>query len=117
MSPPHRAIIAITSATAPLHDGNPTGLFVSEALHPFQVFKEAGFEVDLVSEKSTYVADWLSLQPDFLHGDDKKQWEDEGGEFRQKLDNMPDVKGIDGKKVLACSSRQRVIAAADTSST
>jgi D-lactate dehydratase len=99
MSPPRRAIIAITSATAPLHDGNPTGLFISEALHPFQVFTKAGFEVDLVSEKGTYVPDWLSLQPSFLAGDDKKEWEDESGEFRKKLDNMPDVTSIDGKQV------------------
>jgi len=95
---PRRAVIAITSATAPLHDGNPTGLFISEALHPYKVFKEAGFEVDLVSEKGTYVADWLSLQPSFLSGEDKKQWEDEHGEFRQKLDNMPKVGSIDGQK-------------------
>lgn len=96
---PRRAVIAVTSATAPLHEGKPTGLFVSEALHPFQVFKAAGFEVDLVSEKGTYVPDWLSLQPNFLDGDDKKQWEDKSGEFRQKLDNMPNVGSIDGKKV------------------
>jgi len=95
---PRRAVIAITSATAPLHDGNPTGLFISEALHPFRIFKQAGFEVDLVSEKGTYVADWLSLQPSFLSGGDKTQWEDKSGEFRQKLDNMPNVDSIDGKK-------------------
>jgi len=98
MSPPRRAIIAITSATAPLHDGKPTGLFIGEALHPFQVFRAAGYEVDLVSETGTYVADWLSLQPSFLAGEDKKQWEDLDGEFRQKLDHMPDVGSIDGKK-------------------
>lgn len=101
MSLPRRAVIAITSATAPLHnDGaDPTGLFISEALHAFQEFKKAGFEVDLVSEKGTYVADWLSLQPDFLDGEDKKQYNDLGGEFRQKLDSMPDVASIDGNKV------------------
>ena len=99
MSPPRRAVIAITSATAPLHDGNPTGFFISEGLHPFQVFKEAGFEVDVVSEKGTYVEDWLSQQPSFLNGEDKKQWEDKSGEFRQKVDNMPPVGSIDGKKV------------------
>ncbi|KAF7503394.1 hypothetical protein GJ744_003916 [Endocarpon pusillum] len=98
MSPPRRAVIAITSATAPLHDGHPTGMFISEALHPFQVFKEAGLEVDLVSEKGTYVADWLSQQESFLNGEDKKQWEDTNGEFRKKLDNMPEVDSIDGKK-------------------
>ncbi|KIW18209.1 hypothetical protein PV08_02497 [Exophiala spinifera] len=94
---PHRAVIAITSATAPLHHGEPTGFFISEALHPYNVFKAAGFEVDLVSEKGTYVADWLSLQESFLDGEDKKQWEDLDGEFRKKVDNMPDVKSVDGK--------------------
>lgn len=96
---PRRAVIAVTSATAPLHHGNPTGLFISEALHPYNVFRAAGFEVDLVSEKGTYVADWLSLQESFLNGDDKQQYEDVNGEFRQKLDNMPNVNGVDGKNV------------------
>jgi putative intracellular protease/amidase len=99
MSLPRRAVIAITSATAPLHEGNPTGLFITEALHPYNVFKAAGFEVDLVSEKGTYVADWLSLQPDFLNGGDKTQYEDKSGEFRRKLDSMPDVGSIEGKDV------------------
>jgi len=94
---PKRAVIAVTSATAPLHDGNPTGLFIGEALHPFNVFKKAGFEVDLVSEKGTYVPDWLSLQEAFLSGKDKEQWEDLKSEFRQKLDNMPPVETVNGK--------------------
>jgi putative intracellular protease/amidase len=46
MALPRRAITTVTPATAPLHEGNPTGMFVSEALHPFQVFRKAGFEVD-----------------------------------------------------------------------
>ncbi|ETI27143.1 hypothetical protein G647_09825 [Cladophialophora carrionii CBS 160.54] len=95
---PHRAIIAVTSATAPLHDGKPTGMFISEALHPYQVFKAHGFEVDLVSEKGTYVPDWLSLQESFLSGEDRKEWEDTSSEFRKKLDNMPNVHDVDGKK-------------------
>jgi putative intracellular protease/amidase len=99
MTLPRRAVISITSATATLHGGNPTGLFISEALHPFQVFTAAGFEVDIVSEKGTYVADWLSLQPDFLGGEDKAQWEDVNSEFRKKLDNMPPVGSISGTKV------------------
>jgi putative intracellular protease/amidase len=97
MSPPRRAIISITSATAPLHDGHPTGLFITEALHPYQVFAAAGFSVDLVSEKGTYTADWLSLQPDFLNGEDKATYEDLDSEFRKKLDNMAPVSSFDGK--------------------
>lgn len=49
--PPRRAMIAVTSAHAPLYPNDKeTGLFVTEALHPFNVFRKAGFEVDLVSE-------------------------------------------------------------------
>ncbi|KIW30787.1 uncharacterized protein PV07_02489 [Cladophialophora immunda] len=95
---PRRAIIAVTSATAPLHHGQPTGLFISEALHPFLVFQRHGFEVDIVSEKGTYVPDWLSLQESFLSGEVKKEWEDVNSEFRQKLDHMPSVGTVDGKK-------------------
>ena len=61
MSPPRRAIIAVTSAHASLFDGkHTTGLFIGEALHPFNVFKKAGFEVDFVSVTGKYTPDWLS---------------------------------------------------------
>ena len=32
---PRRAVIAITSATAPLHNGYSTGLFIFKALYPY----------------------------------------------------------------------------------
>ncbi|KAJ3547470.1 hypothetical protein NM208_g1495 [Fusarium decemcellulare] len=71
MSPPRRALISITSAKATLFQGTETtGLFITEALHPYNVLTAAGFEVDLASETGTYTADWLSQQPDFLKGDD-----------------------------------------------
>ena len=50
------------------------------------MFKQNGFEVDLVSETGTYQADWLSQQPDWLKDEDKKTWEDSKSDFRQKLD-------------------------------
>jgi hypothetical protein len=62
------------------------GMFVTEALHPFNVFRDAGFEVDLVSETGTYQADWLSQQKDWLSGDDRRVWEDPRSDFRKKLD-------------------------------
>ncbi|KAI1171933.1 class I glutamine amidotransferase-like protein [Nemania sp. FL0916] len=90
MSPPRRALIAVTSAQATLFEGKETtGLFIGEALHPFQVLRAAGFEVDLASETGSYTPDWLSQQPDFLNGADLATWEDQNSEFRQKLDNMP----------------------------
>ena len=63
-------------------------MFISEALHPYRVFRAAGLEVDLTSETGHYTPDWLSLQSDYLHGDDLAMWQDSNSEFRKKLDNM-----------------------------
>ncbi|KAH6951512.1 class I glutamine amidotransferase-like protein [Fusarium avenaceum] len=99
MSPPRRALISITSATATLFNGKETtGLFISEALHPYNVLVAAGFEVDLASETGTYTPDWLSQQPDFLKGDDLAIWNDTNSDFRKKLDNMPKASEVDGSK-------------------
>jgi hypothetical protein len=99
MSPPRRALISITSASATLFDGKETtGLFISEALHPYKVLTAAGFEVDLASETGTYTPDWLSQQPDFLNGEDLAIWNDTNSEFRKRLDNMPKASELDPSK-------------------
>ncbi|KAJ5562357.1 ThiJ/PfpI [Penicillium sp. DV-2018c] len=94
MSPARKALIAITSAKATLHNET-TGLFITEALHPYNVLVAAGFEVDLASETGTYTADRLSQKPDFLNGDDLKTWNDGNSDFRKKLDNMPKAADLD----------------------
>ena len=100
MAPPRRALIAITSAHAPLYpEGKETGLFVTEALHPFKVFRDAGFEVDLVSETGRYQPDWLSLTADWLPEEDKKVWEDHSSEFRSKLDKLLKPSDIKAEEV------------------
>ncbi|RMZ87659.1 hypothetical protein DV736_g5123, partial [Chaetothyriales sp. CBS 134916] len=87
MGLPRRALIAVTSAHAPLYpDGKETGVFITEALHPYDVFKKAGFGVDFVSETGTYQPDWLSQQADWLKGEDKAAWENPKSDFRQALD-------------------------------
>ncbi|KAI1843221.1 hypothetical protein JX265_012205 [Neoarthrinium moseri] len=89
MAPPKRALIAVTSAHAPLYpEGHETGLFITEALHPFEAFEKAGFDVDLVSETGTYSPDWLSQQKDWLSGHDRQVWEDHSSHFRHKLDHL-----------------------------
>jgi len=86
---PKKALIAITSAHAPLYaDGKETGLFITEALHPFEVFKKAGFEVDLVSETGSWSPDWLSTTDDWLKPEERKVYEDHSSEFRSKLDKL-----------------------------
>ncbi|GKT52917.1 chaperone protein hsp31 [Colletotrichum tofieldiae] len=97
MALPRRALISITSAHATLFQGKETtGLFISEALHPYNVLRAAGFEVDFASETGKYTADWLSQQPDFLHGEDLAVWENIESDFRKKLDNMPRAADLDG---------------------
>ncbi|KAJ5361789.1 hypothetical protein N7541_002633 [Penicillium brevicompactum] len=99
MSPARKALISITSASASLFNGKETtGLFISEALHPYNVLVAAGFEVDLASETGSYTPDWLSQQPDFLNGEDLKTWNDVNSSFRQKLDNMPKAADVDGSQ-------------------
>ncbi|EUC41086.1 hypothetical protein COCMIDRAFT_9161 [Bipolaris oryzae ATCC 44560] len=83
-----RAIIAITSAHASLFEdgGHQTGVFISEALHPYNVLKAAGFEVDIASEKGTWTEDWLSLQPGFLSEEERQQYDDKSSDFRRNMD-------------------------------
>ncbi|KAJ5725597.1 class I glutamine amidotransferase-like protein [Penicillium malachiteum] len=97
--PARRALISITSASAALFNGKETtGLFISEALHPYKVLVAAGFEVDLSSETGSYTPDWLSQQPDFLNGEDLEIWNDTNSDFRQKLDNMVKAADLDASK-------------------
>lgn len=94
----------MTSAHAPLYpDGKETGLFITEALHPYNVFKEAGLEVDFVSETGTYQADWLSQTEDWLKGDDKKTWEDTSSGFRKGLEAIAKAGDVDPDQVSAVS--------------
>ena len=74
-------------------------MFITEALHPYTVFKEHGFDVDFVSETGTYDPDWLSQQGDWLKGEDKDAWEGKTGEFRAKLDGLAKAGDVDPDKV------------------
>jgi len=74
-------------------------MFVTEALHPFDVFRAAGFDVDLVSETGSFEADWLSQQKDWLSGHDRKAWEDPQSDFRKKLDAHLKPADINPKEV------------------
>jgi D-lactate dehydratase len=63
---PRKALISISSFNGAIYPtGGKTGLFFTEALHPFEVLTEAGFEVDLASETGTFGFDDVSLTDHF----------------------------------------------------
>src|SRR5882757_7438891 len=67
-----KAVISISCFTGAIYPGGlKTGLFYTEALHPFEVLTAAGFEVDLASETGTFGLDDVSLTDPFLSGSDK----------------------------------------------
>ncbi|KAI9470289.1 plasma membrane heat shock protein [Coemansia sp. RSA 989] len=89
MSPPKRALLAITSYHGPFYpNGDPTGLFYTEALHPYNVLKAAGFQVDLASETGQYGIDPHSIDKTFMSDDDFAVYNDKSSEFNQKLSQL-----------------------------
>jgi hypothetical protein len=86
---PRKALISISSYYGVIYpDGTRTGLFFTEALHPFEVLTQAGFDVDLATETGTYGLDDLSLTDRFLAGDDKAVFEDPKHPFNVKLNSQ-----------------------------
>ncbi|KAI7906004.1 class I glutamine amidotransferase-like protein [Cokeromyces recurvatus] len=86
MSLPRKALISITSYNEPFYaDGKKTGLFYTEALHPYQTFVDAGFEVDLASETGTYGLDEHSTEKQFLSDEDEKIYKDPSHPFNVLL--------------------------------
>ncbi|MGB8403450.1 MAG: molecular chaperone Hsp31 [Mycobacterium sp.] len=85
---PRKALISISSYHGVIYpDGTKTGLFFTEALHPFEVLTEAGFDVDLATETGTYGLDDLSLTDQFLAGEDKAVFENPTHPFNVKLNS------------------------------
>ncbi len=83
---PRRALISVSSFQGAIFpDGSKTGVFFTEALHPFQVLTAAGFEVDFASETGLFGFDEFSLTPPFLAGSDKAVHENANSPFMVKL--------------------------------
>ena len=84
--PPRKALIAVSSFQGAIFpDGSKTGVFFTEALHPFEVFTAAGFDVDFASETGSFGFDEFSLTPPFLAGSDKAVHENANDPFMVKL--------------------------------
>jgi D-lactate dehydratase len=86
---PRKALISISSYHGVIYpDGTKTGLFYTEALHPFEVFTQAGFQVELASETGTFGLDDLSLTDRFLAGDDKAVFDNPEHPFNVALNSQ-----------------------------
>jgi D-lactate dehydratase len=95
---PRKALISISSFHGAIYpNGHKTGLFFTEALHPFEVLTQAGFEVDIASETGTYGLDEISLTDPFLAGSDKAVFNNPKHPFNVKL-NQHLYKASDVKK-------------------
>src|SRR5215510_10110379 len=83
---PRKALIAISSFNGAIYPGgHKTGLFLTEALHPYEVLVAAGFDVDLASETGTFGFDFNSLTPPFLSGSDEAVYKNPNHPFMMKL--------------------------------
>ena len=82
---PRKALISISSFNGAIYpNGQKTGLFFTEALHPFEVLTQAGFEVDIASETGTYGLNEISLTAPFLAGSDKAVFDNPKPPFNLK---------------------------------
>ncbi len=83
---PRKAIIAITSYNGVFYgDRKRTGLFFTEALHPFEILTRAGFAVDLATETGTFGFDEHSLSKEFLTAEDEAAYKNPAHPFMVKL--------------------------------
>ncbi|QLL35118.1 hypothetical protein HG536_0H04940 [Torulaspora globosa] len=85
-----KALIAITSYNEVFYqDGARAGVFVVEALHPYEVLREKGVEVDFVSETGKFFGwDEHSLSTDFLKAKDREIIEKSESSFMKAIRNV-----------------------------
>ncbi|QLQ82242.1 hypothetical protein HG537_0G04970 [Torulaspora globosa] len=85
-----KALIAITNYNEVFYqDGARAGVFVVEALHPYEVMREKGVEVDFVSETGKFFGwDEHSLSTDFLNAKDREIIEKPESSFMKAIRNV-----------------------------
>ena len=86
---PPKALIAVSGFNGAIFsDGSKTGVFFTEALHPFEVLTAAGFEVEFASETGKFSFDEVSLTPPFLAGSDKSVHDNADHPFMVRLKSL-----------------------------
>jgi putative intracellular protease/amidase len=89
MALPRKVLLCVSSYNEKFYpDGAKTGLYYSEALHPYDEFAKAGFEIDLVSETGRCGLDEHSIAEGGLTPQDKKEFDDVTHPLNIKLKNI-----------------------------
>lgn len=80
-----KAFIALASYHGPFYpDGTNTGVYVSEVLHPYDVFKKHNIDVDFISETGEFEWDPKSIDQ-ILSEEEKKTFHDENSQFSKAI--------------------------------
>ena len=75
--PEKRALLVVTSDNTQFYDdGKKTGLYWAEAIHPYNVYTKAGYDVDVVSETGSVFLDEHSIADDAMDEESKAAWND-----------------------------------------
>lgn len=109
---PKKVLLALTSYNDVFYsDGAKTGVFVVEALHPFNTFRKEGFEVDFVSETGKFGWDEHSLAKDFLNGQDETDFKNKDSDFNKTLAKIKTPKEVnaDDYQIFFCICRPRYL--------
>lgn len=87
---PRKVILTVSSYNGVFYgDGKKTGLYFTEAWHPYEVFTKNGFEVDIVSETGTFGYDDHSISPEAIGEEDYKNvFQNKDHPFMVKLNNL-----------------------------
>ncbi|KAG5365054.1 Glyoxalase 3 [Yarrowia sp. E02] len=96
MSFPKRVLIAVTDYNGPFYpDGSKTGLFFNEAYEPFEIFSQAGFDVQFVSEDGKWGYDEHSLDPKFATAEQLEAQKNPQSQYNMVLDGILPASDID----------------------
>lgn len=91
-----KVLLAVTSYGGPFYgEGKTTGLYASEAIHPFEVFKSKGFDVQFVSLDGTYAYDPHSISHDGMDGDARAIYLNEHSDYNMTLKNIKKISEVD----------------------
>lgn len=96
---PHKILIAVTDFYDVFYpDGQKTGLFYSEGLHPYDYFTSKGWTVDIVSEDGTYGLDEHSITDKFLTPEELEYFKNPESPFNKVLQGIKKPEEIDYKE-------------------